>query len=103
MKVLGRLVQPERKGLRGRLPKKRLEPSDGLQYATVYKEHRKGRVVSVTTRVVFGKAEELLARLRSLGMNKINTSFVERINLTLRHLVSRLRRKGLTQEPWGGS
>lgn len=96
LKVLGRWVQPERKGSRGRFPKKRVEPSDGLQYATVHKEHRKGRVVSVTTQVVFGKAEELLARLRNLGMRKINTSFVERMNLTLRHLVSRLRRKGLT-------
>jgi IS1 family transposase len=29
LKVFGRWVQPERKGLRGRFPKKRLEPSDG--------------------------------------------------------------------------
>jgi IS1 family transposase len=96
LKVLGRWVQPERKGSRGRFPKKRLEPSDGVQYAIVHKEHRKGRVVSVNTRVVFGKEEDLLARLHSLGMKKINTSFVERMNLTLRHMVSRLRRKGLT-------
>jgi IS1 family transposase len=96
LKVMGRWVQPERRGSRGRFPKKRLEPSDGVQYAIVHKEHRKGRVVSVDTRVVFGKKEELLARLHSLGMKKINTSFVERMNLTLRHMVSRLRRKGLT-------
>jgi len=95
LKVLGHWVQPERKGCCGRLPKKQLEPPDGLQYAIVHKEHQKGRVVSVNTRVVFGKAEDLLARLRSLGMKRINTSFVERMNLSLRHLVSRLRRKGL--------
>jgi hypothetical protein len=34
--------------------------------------------------------------LKALGMKKINTSFVERMNLTFRHMVSRLRRKGLT-------
>lgn len=96
LKVFGRWVQPERKGLRGRFPKKRLDPPDGLHYAIVHKEHQKGRVVSVSTKVVFGKAEELLERLRTLGMKKINTSFVERMNLTLRHMVSRLRRKGLT-------
>lgn len=96
LKVLGHWVQPERKGCRGRLPKKQLEPPDGLQYAIVHKEHQKGCVVSVSTRVVFGKVEDLLARLHSLGMKRINTSFVERMNLSLRHLVSRLRRKGLT-------
>ncbi len=39
----------------------------------------------------------MLARLASLGMRQINTSFVEplRVNLTLRHLVSRLKRRGL--------
>lgn len=44
---------------------------------------------------MFGRAEALLARLVSLGMRQINTSFVERMNLTLRHLVSRLKRRGL--------
>jgi len=34
--------------------------------------------------------------LKALGMKKINTSSVERMNLTFRHMVSRLRRKGLT-------
>lgn len=63
----------------------------------MHKERQGGRVVSVTTQVVFGRAEELLAHLVSLGMRQINTSFVEplRVNLTLRHLVSRLKRRGL--------
>jgi IS1 family transposase len=95
LQVLGRWVQPARNGTRGRFPNPRLEPPDDLQYGTVHKERQSGRVVSVTTRVVFGRAEELLARLAFLGMRQINTSFVERMNLTLRHLVSRLKRRGL--------
>jgi IS1 family transposase len=96
LKIFGRWIQPERKGTKGRFPKKRLEAPEGLEYAIVHKEHQKGRVVSVKTKVVFGKEENIMARLGSMGMRKINTSFVERMNLTLRHLVSRLRRRGLT-------
>ena len=96
LKVFGRWVEPERKGERGRFPNPRLEPTEDLQYATANKEYQKGTVISVTTEVVFGNAREVLSRLKALGMKKINTSFVERMNLTFRHMVSRLRRKGLT-------
>ena len=96
LKVFGRLVQPQRNGSRGRLPNPRLEPTEDLNYATVNKEYRNGKVSSVTTGVVFGSVKEVFNRLKSLGMKKINTSFVERMNLTFRHMVSRLRRKGLT-------
>jgi hypothetical protein len=53
------------------------------------------RIISVSTRVVFGSTKAILARLKSLGIKTINTSFVERMNLTMRHIVSRLRRKTL--------
>jgi IS1 family transposase len=96
LKVFGHWVAPERKGERGRFPNPRLEPTEDLQYATVNKEYQKGTVISVTTEVVFGSVKEVFNRLKALGMKKINTSFVERMNLTLRHLVSRLRRRGLT-------
>ena len=96
LKVFGRWVEPERKGKRGRFPNPRLEPTEDLQYATVNKEYHKGTVISVTTEVVFGSVKEVLTRLKALGMKKINTPFVERMNLTFRHMVSRLRRKGLT-------
>ncbi|RLC62484.1 MAG: hypothetical protein DRI80_06320, partial [Chloroflexota bacterium] len=43
---------------------------------------------------VYGRKEEILALLESVGQ-KINTSFVERVNLTLRHLISRLHRRTL--------
>jgi len=97
LQVFGRWVQPERQGDRGRFPKPRLEPPEELQYATVNKKRRKGRVVSVTTKVIYGSPKAILARIKATTPGtKINTSFVERMNLTLRHLVSRLRRRGLT-------
>ena len=96
LKVFGRWFQPERKGERGRYPHAQLEPPEGLNYATVNKSYEKNGVKSVSTRVVFGTAKEVFKCLKEEGMKKINTSFVERMNLTLRHLVSRLRRKGLT-------
>ena len=97
LRVFGRWVQPQRKGKRGRHPKPRLEPPEGLQYATVNKKRRKGRVVAVTTKIVYGNEKEIQSRLQAATPGtKINTSFVERMNLTLRHLVSRLRRRGLT-------
>lgn len=96
LQVFGRWVQPERKGTRGRFPKPRPEAPDDLHYATVHKEREGGYVVSVTTQVVFGKASDLLTRLRTSGIGRtINTAFVERMNLSLRHLVSRLKRRGL--------
>jgi IS1 family transposase/transposase-like protein len=95
LQVFGHWVQPARQGTRGRFPKPRLEPSADLQYATVHKERAGNRVVAVTTQVVLGQPEALWARLKALGVKKINTAFVERMNLTLRHLVSRLKRRGL--------
>jgi hypothetical protein len=48
-------LQPERQGQRGRRPKPRLVPPPDLLYAQVHR--RKGRVVKVTTEVVFGTPE----------------------------------------------
>ena len=94
LQAFGVWIQPQRKGDRGRFPKPRQVPPEGLKYATVHKKREKGRVVSVTTKVVYGNKDKIEAVLESLGQ-KINTSFVERINLTLRHLISRLHRKTL--------
>jgi len=94
LQVFGVWVQPPRRGNRGRFPKPRPVAPAGLKYATVHKKRKKGRVVSVTTKIVYGHPEEISALLESVGQ-KINTSFVERINLTLRHLLSRLHRKTL--------
>lgn len=95
LQVFGQWIQPARKGTRGRFPKPRLEPPEAMQYATVHKVRQGQRVVAVTTQVVFGLPTAVEARLKALGVKRINTAFVERMNLTLRHLVSRLKRRGL--------
>lgn len=103
LQVFGRWVQPARKGDRGRFPKPRLEPPEERQYATVHKKRRQGRVGSVTTQVIYGAPKAILARIKATRPGtKINTAFVERMNLTLRHWVRRLRRRGLTREQEAG-
>jgi len=92
--IFGAWIRPQRRGNRGRFPKPRPVPTEELRYATVHKEREKGRVVSVTTQVVYGRMKDIMACLKPPGQT-INTSFVERMNLTLRHLVSRLHRKTL--------
>jgi len=94
LRTFGTWIQPRRKGKRGRHPNPRQVLPEGLDYATVHKEREKGRVASVTTRVIYGCKKDILARLESLGQT-INTSFVERMNLSFRHLISRLHRKTL--------
>jgi IS1 family transposase len=94
LRVFGVWIQPQRQGNRGRFPKPRQVVPEGLNYATVHKEREGGRVVSVTTQVIYGSLKDILACLKPLRQT-INTSFVERMNLTLRHLVSRLHRKSL--------
>jgi hypothetical protein len=79
---------------RGRPRKPKLKPPPELRYAQVVKHRRKGRVVSISTKVIFGKEEEIQRLLEvSPVSNKINISFIERNNLTLRQHSRRLTRK----------
>lgn len=62
---------------RPKKPRKVLPP--GLKYATVHKERRNGRVVQVTTRVIFGTLAAILAALALSAVSKVvSTAFVER-------------------------
>jgi IS1 family transposase len=91
----GHWVTMPRQGPRGPHPKPRWEPLPELNYAQVVKHRVKGRVVAVTTRVVFGSAQVIRASLKSLGQT-INTAFIERVNLTLRSHLPALARKVLS-------
>jgi IS1 family transposase len=73
--------QPPRTGRPGR-PKKPIKVlPEQLKYATVHKERKNGRVVKVTTRVVFGTLAAVLAALAlSLVSGVVNTVFIERHN-----------------------
>jgi IS1 family transposase len=84
-------------GRRGPKPTpKRLPPAD-LHDAQVVKRRKSGRVVEVTTKIIFGSEAAVQARLAaSLVSQTINTSFVERNNLTCRQCNGRLSRKVLS-------
>lgn len=87
----------ERTGKPGRPRKPRKIPPPGLKYARVVKHRKKGKVVKVETKVVFGLEKEVLQILeKSTVSNQINTSFVERQNLTFREGNGRLSRKSLS-------
>ncbi len=67
-----------------------------MQYVTVKKVRKGGRVVNVTTEPVYGTPDGLSAALSgSLASTCVNTAFVERQHGTDRHLNRRKVRKTL--------
>src|SRR2546426_3911700 len=80
----GQWVQLPRRQATGPAPKPRWRPLPQLLYAQVVKTVRRRRLVDVKHRVVFGTLEAVNHVLAPLGWH-INTAFVERINLTIRH------------------
>jgi IS1 family transposase len=102
--VYGEWYQPERNGDRGRYPARRRKPPAGLLYAQVVKRRLKGRVMEVSRQIVFGDADALEAQLAaSPTSTTINTSFVERDNLSWREHNRRLTRKTTAfskEMPW---
>jgi len=88
--------QPPRRGARGPLPAPRKAPPAELCDAVVVKERERGRVVNVTTRIVYGNEQQVLAALLASPVSTtINTSGVERNNLTIRQQSRRMERKSL--------
>jgi hypothetical protein len=79
---------PEYKG-RGRPPTKK-RPQPGWQYLQMVKQRENGRMVGVKAKTIYGDEREVLEKL--LGES---TSYVERTNLTSRHMNARLVRKTL--------
>jgi IS1 family transposase len=85
---------PRRRPL-GPTPKPRWLPQPELLYAQVVKQYRRRRLAGVRQRVVFGTLAGVKQALAAQGWH-INTAFVERINLTIRHQVSAVGRRVLT-------
>jgi hypothetical protein len=88
----GQWIQPARRRNIGPLPKPRWFPVPELLYAQVVKSYRRRRIVGVKYRVVFGTMERVQQVLSACG-RKINTAFVERLNLDIRQRVAAVGRR----------
>jgi IS1 family transposase/transposase-like protein len=94
LEAFGEEVVPPRTGRPGRPRSPYRVPPEGLNYATVHKTRKKGRVVEVATRVIFGTAATVQAALAdSVASRTVNTAFVERHNGTDRSRNARKVRK----------
>ncbi|HEY5865096.1 MAG TPA: hypothetical protein VI542_06020 [Candidatus Tectomicrobia bacterium] len=91
----GHWVQSLRRQARGPAPKPRWMALPELLYAQVVKTMRRRRIVQVTHRVIFGTKVAVNQVLAAHGW-QINTSFVERLNLSLRQRVAAMRRRSPT-------
>ncbi len=66
----------------------------GLLYGQVKKTYRRRTLVRVTRVMRCGTAEHLRAALQRLGLSgRLNTAFVERVNLTIRRGIAALARR----------
>jgi hypothetical protein len=88
----GQWIQPARRRDKGPLPKPRWVPVPELLYAQVVKSYRRRRIVGVHYRVVFGTMERVQQILLACG-RKINTAFIERLNLDIRQRVAAAGRR----------
>jgi hypothetical protein len=70
-------------------------PLPTLLYAQVVKQYRRRRMVRVRHRVVFGTLAGVKHGLAAHGW-QINTSFIERVNLTIRQHVAAIGRRVAT-------
>lgn len=94
LNAYGETITPPRTGKPGRPKAPYKVAPKGLTYAVVEKTREKGRVIAITTRVVFGTKAAVVAALEESPVSRaINTSFVERQNGTDRHRNARKARK----------
>lgn len=80
---------------RGRRPLPVLVPYPNLKYARICKRRENGRVVEVVEEIVFGDPKEVLRLLGADSGGRINTSYVERLNLSIRNSLARFVRRGM--------
>ena len=90
----GELYQPPKPAGRGRPPLPYKIPPPDLLYAVVVKRREQGRVVEVSTEIIYGSSERIAEVLQtSPTSNQISTYGVERNNLTIRQHSRRMGRK----------
>ena len=94
LEAYGETYPRRRRGRMGRKPKPGRRPPPGLLYVVVHKHRRKGRVVRVSNRLIYGEQAALeRALLASPCSRSVNIAFVERYNGTDRHHNARKVRK----------
>src|SRR5215469_8234329 len=78
---------------RGRIIR-RWQVAAGLFYGQVKKSYRRRKLVRVTHVMRLGTEDALKAALQAMGFSgRLNTAFIERVNLTVRHGVAALARR----------
>jgi IS1 family transposase len=92
--VYGKIELPQYKGI-GRRPLLKLVPLEDLKYVKVLKKKIKNYVVETLQSIIFGDPEEIFEMLGANSDSYIGTSYVERINLTIRTSLARFIRKGM--------
>jgi IS1 family transposase len=89
-------ILAESTGKRGRPrnPQRKIDPN--LDYAVVHKTRENGKVVKVERRIIYGDEKRIDEKIAQSPGKKINTSYIERVNGTLRQTDSHIRRKSQT-------
>ncbi len=86
----GQWLQAGRQGRKAR----QWQVAAGLIYGQVKKSYRQRKLVRVTPLMRLGTEAALTAALQELGLSgRLNTAFIERVNLTVRHGVAALARR----------
>jgi len=97
LREYGICLPVEKTGKRGRPRKPRLIAPPGLNYVQVVKHRRKGRVIKIEKRLVFGTWEAVNQVIKESPVsNAVNVAFVENTNLISRHYNRRLTRKTIS-------
>jgi len=94
LNVYGFLETPPYCGI-GRKPAPILVPYPNLKYAKVCKKRKNGRLVEVLQRIVYGDPIEIMQLLGVDSGGKINTAYIERLNLTIRNSLARFVGKSM--------
>jgi IS1 family transposase len=72
----------------------RWQVAAGLIYGQVKKSYRRRKLIRVTHVMRLGTEDALKATLQGLGFSgRLNTAFIERVNLTVRHGIAALARR----------
>jgi len=92
MRLLAHFGKWREEGLRGRKVR-RWQVAASLIYGQVKKSYRRRKLVRVTHVMRLGTQADLTVALQGMGLSgRLNTAFIERVNLTVRHGVSALAR-----------